>query len=371
MIRIDEIYANVFNKFINNNIPNTRLFFCDPPGSTFPENLMNYGNDITEHNYVFLHDQEPIFLDIHKPLFDDVKTRNKDIIDNPHKINEILIHSEKNSESVASVCSNYGWRNYYYFFHGWAALDWFRGYNYSFLMPEPEDRFLTRSYISPNRIIGGKRDHRILFFYNTLKQNGTNNALISMPEICPYENKNIKDIAGRYQNIYPDISNTIESADLPWNFSGETGHPMESYRLGLFEQCSKSLAYIISETVFFGKRNHLTEKTFKPICLQMPFILLSTAFSLEYLRSYGFLTFSEFWDESYDEEKDDIKRIEKVSQLATEIDGLSANELNHMYKHMIPIIKHNYNHFYYGNFEEILWKELTNMLDKLKTDIKK
>ncbi len=368
MIRIEEIYVNIFKNYIDKNIPKTRLFFCDPPGTTDPENLMNYGHDITEYNYIFLHDQEPIFLDVHKPLFDDVEKRNKDITDNFNSNKKILIHSEKNSDEVNEVCNIYGWDDYYYFFHGWAALEWFRGFNYDFTIEPPESRKIKSSFISPNRIIGGKRNHRVLLFYNMVKNNITN-AKISMPQVCPYENEFASKIGRRYRNTYPDIEKVLGSVNLPWNFSGEENHPMESYTLGLFDQSFESLAYIVTETVFSGKRNHLTEKIFKPICMYMPFILVSTAYSLEYLKSYGFKTFSEFWSEDYDTEEDDILRIEKIAKLTKNLDDLTPKELNQMYKHMIPTLKFNYNHFYNGVFKNILWKELTSMLNNIKKDI--
>jgi len=367
MTRIDEIYFNIFKKYTDKNVPLTRLFFCDPPGTTDPENLMNYGHDTEEHNYIFFHDQEPVFLDIHKNLFDDVVRRNKDIQDVSRNNGKAIVHSEYNSEFIRGVSEEYGWNAYYYFFHGWAALDWFRGYNCSYLIDDPHDRKIKSSYIAPNRIIAGKRDHRVLLFYNLVK-NEINTAKISMPKICPYENKPINTIAEKYEDQYPDITSVISNCELPWNFDGESDHPMESCWLGLFDECNESLAYIVTETVFSGKRNHLTEKSFKPICMQMPFILLSTVGSLEYLRSYGFLTFSEFWNEDYDYEENDLKRIEKVSKIASDLDNLSEKELAQLYKHMIPTLKHNHNHFYNGGFQNILWKELTSMLEQIKRD---
>jgi hypothetical protein len=46
----------------------------------------------------------------------------------------------------------------------------------------------------------------------------------------------------------------------------------------------------------------------------MPFVIVGTQGSLKYLRSYGFKTFGDLWDESYDDEPDDSKRIEKIAQ---------------------------------------------------------
>lgn len=43
-----------------------------------------------------------------------------------------------------------------------------------------------------------------------------------------------------------------------------------------------------------------TEKTFKPVAMQHPFLLLACPGSLNAIKKMGFETFGEFWDESYD-----------------------------------------------------------------------
>jgi hypothetical protein len=40
-----------------------------------------------------------------------------------------LCTSERDSENVDTVCKKFNWKPLYYFFHGWAALDWYRGYD--------------------------------------------------------------------------------------------------------------------------------------------------------------------------------------------------------------------------------------------------
>lgn len=282
-------------------------------------------------------------------------------------LHQAMITSEWNSEFVDQVCSQYDWRHYYYFYHGWAAMDWYRGYHRTWLMPEPENREIKKSFISPNRIIGGKRDHRVLLMYHLFRK-GINNSWISCPEICPYENLPIVDIAGKFQHRYPDIGSVFDSVPLPLRFPGEDDHPMHSCWLSLFDECSETLAYVVTETVFFGHRNHLTEKSFKPICQQMPFIMVSGAGSLEYLRRYGFQTFGNIWDESYDEETDDFARLEKIGSLLKDLDSLTTKELNELYQVAIPVIRHNYQHFYGGAFERTLWTELTTMLDTVRRD---
>jgi hypothetical protein len=71
---------------------------------------------------------------------------------------------------------------------------------------------------------------------------------------------------------------------------------------------------VILETVFDDRRIHLTEKTLKPIACGHPFILAAGPGALEYIRSYGFKTFAPYIDESYDQETDSLKRLEKIEQ---------------------------------------------------------
>lgn len=189
---------------------------------------------------------------------------------------------------------------------------------------------------------------------------------MSFPRICPSENVDIQDIATKFEARYPDIKSVFDQTLLPMNFEGESDQPMHSCWLSLFDQNASCLAHVVTETVFSGRRHHLTEKTFKPICLQMPFVLVSTYGSLEYLRSYGFQTFDSIWDESYDQEIDDYLRIEKIARLLKDIDDLSSDELQRLYHKAKPIIEHNYNHFYGGGFEQILWQELTIMLESIE-----
>lgn len=330
------------------------MFYCDPPGTSRPENLFNEKVDNQQLNYTFFHDQEPIHLDIHTELFDFVHKRNSDI---PGR-HCAIITSEKDSEYVEQVCSRYGWTPYYYFFHGWAALDWYRGYNRSFLITNPIQRTITKSFVNPNRIIGGKRKHRVDLMHLLLERN-IENSHTSFPETCPAEGIHISKIAD------PEQMKLFSTANLPWHFENETDHPMHSCWLSLFDQCRESLAYVVTETVYNGRRHHLTEKTFKPICLGMPFVLVSTANSLEYLRSYGFKTFDGIWDESYDKEKDDAKRLVQIADLLEHLDSLSVIDKQHVFDQALPIMQHNYNHFYNGEFESILWRELMGTLNSL------
>ena len=385
MIRIDEIYNNIFWPWFKHNRTGTRLFFCDPPGNTSPDALFNHGtDDIIENDYVFCHDQEPVDLDLFGLLFDEVKLRNRDLgayfapgVDPNVALPEHLqtprlfalpaghiIVSER-GEYIDQLTEKYQWTTHYYFYHGWAALDWYRGYDRTFLIARARDRHPGQTFISPNRIVGGHRDHRVLFLYNVFKHDLAQNH-ISAPRTCPYEGVDISSIAQRYQDVYPDIVEVLNTAELPRLFENETVQQMSSYELTNFAEAADSVIYVATETVYSGRRCHLTEKTFKPIALEMPFILVAPAGSLAYLREYGFETFSPYIDETYDTIKDDIDRIEAVTQVLSEIQARSAAEKSELWQNLLPRVEHNRNHFYRGGFEQVLWQELKTMLAEFK-----
>ena len=338
------------------------MFFCDPPGHTGSEHLFNLGqDDIIETNYVFFHDQEPVDADLYDPLFRDVVTRNLDILNNPPGH---VVVSER-GEMVQQLCDRYNWTSHYYFYHGWACQDWFRGYDRTFLIPRAQDRKPTQTFMSPNRIVAGKRDHRVLFLYQVFKH-GLQNNHITAPRICPVENIDITSIAQKYNNVYQDITQVFDQAQLPRLFAGEETQQMTSCWLGNFTEAQDSLVYVPSETVYFGRRTHITEKTFKAIALEMPFVLVAPAHSLAYMREYGFQTFAGILDESYDKETDDLRRLERVVQLLKDLDNLSVRERQQIHQACLPRVEHNYNHFYRGGFADVLWRELTNMLNGLR-----
>jgi hypothetical protein len=216
MIRIDEIYNNTFWPYIEQHRPGTRVFFCDPPGTTAPDALFNLGrDDVIENSYVFMHDQEPVDLELFRPLFDEAFKRNVDLSFQivpgypPNSAQwptaefrqQYLLHLQdadqgpynlysqmpeqyrewyrcnqyrnpghvvvsERGESVDQLSREYLWTPHYYFYHGWACLDWFRGYDQTYLIARARDRKPTRTFMSPNRIVAGKRDHRVLFLYN-------------------------------------------------------------------------------------------------------------------------------------------------------------------------------------------------------------
>jgi hypothetical protein len=124
--------------------------------------------------------------------------------------------------------------------------------------------------------------------------------------------------------------------------------------------------HVVTETVFYYDKLHLTEKIFKPIVSKQPFMLLAAPGNLAYLKSYGFKTFDSVLDESYDLIQDNDLRTDAVVEQLYWYCNLAPGEKIDIIQQLEPIIEYNFDHFY-GEFRHIIAREL---LDNTKTVFK-
>jgi len=90
--------------------------------------------------------------------------------------------------------------------------------------------------------------------------------------------------------------------------------------------------------------------------------------NLEYLRSYGFKTFGNVIDESYDTIQDPDARVDAVVAQMKWYSELSDQDKLDVMKKLEPIIEYNFHHFY-GKFKEIIVDELITNCENLFTEI--
>lgn len=334
-------------------IPDTVLHWFDPFGSTDFKNmcvrpLISY----VSNKRIIMWDQEPLhqykftaFINQFQPNY----TANRTVITT----------SEWQSEDVGWAMDTYGLESCYYFFHAWAALDWYRGYDHTSLAQPFAERKPFHTFLCPNNIIGGERRHRIEMLQQFVGRNLLERNLISFPDVCPYEGQSLQLLCVKYDLDCPDVR-------LPLMIDNGSGYAAQSHRIDLWPHANNSLIHVVTETVYKGKKNHLTEKSFKPIVMQQPFIIQSCKGSLEYLRRYGFKTFAEFWDESYDQADDGVRTYE-IGKLLQDINTMSQKEKTQLQAAVNSTVMHNFQWFYSREFETLLWKELTEMIDTWKT----
>ena len=104
-----------------------------------------------------------------------------------------------------------------------------------------------------------------------------------------------------------------------------------------------SLVSLITETNFDNPEVTLTEKSYKPIKEKHPFIIVGVNGALKGLRKAGFKTFSEFWDEGYDEIIEPNNRMQAIRNIIAEIATWDSDKILDFKRRVKPILEHNYN----------------------------
>ena len=295
---------------------------------------------------------------------------------NPNRLYKephVLVTSEK-SPQLDCYQTNYNLKRLYYFFHGFAALDWYRGY-YAFNYNKLIVKQYKHDFITFNRIIYGDRSYRIRFV-SLLKELGLlNHGQVSFnvtdnlfndwrDEVADSNSKLSKQAKQHAEQHLVNIDKLIiDQAELPGSASANIPRTID--RIDIIGDTLNVDAFwhIVTETVFYYDKLHLTEKIFKPIVSKQPFMLLAAPGNLAYLKSYGFKTFDSVIDESYDLIQDPDLRIEAVVEQLHRYCNLTPDEKINIIQQLEPIIDYNFHHFY-GEFRHIITQEL---LDNTKT----
>lgn len=105
---------------------------------------------------------------------------------------------------------------------------------------------------------------------------------------------------------------------------------------------------LVSETTYYQKHHNqssrfITEKTFKPIAMKHPFLLLTIPKSLEVLKFLGYKTFSPWIDESYDNEMEDNTRMLMILDEVERLSNMSDSEVAQFIEETNHISEYNFN----------------------------
>jgi hypothetical protein len=137
-----------------------------------------------------------------------------------------------------------------------------------------------------------------------------------------------------------DLAYTLEDLSLRPDHKGEHLNFNDQIGTKLYQQTFCSIVTLSSFATPFPTYD---EKPLNAILNHVPFILVGTPRSLDLMKQDGFKTFSNYWDESYDNETDHQKRFIKIFEVIEYIDSLSIKEIRKMYADMKDILQHNYN----------------------------
>lgn len=264
----------------------------------------------------------------------------------------LLCHSELNSPELA-VIESQGFRGVYWWSHAMIARDWYR-----YAQHDPQlcrSQMPTRDFLIYNRAWSGTREYRLKFADLILESNLTPRCQITF---SPWDD-------GRHYQQHEFVNprfrpkhdlTVLPRREVPPTASAD--YDAEDYSQCWFD--------VVQETLFDDQRWHLTEKILRPIACGKPFILLSTPGSLKYLRSYGFQTFGDVIDESYDVIIDPVERLESVIKT---MKGISASDRPQLMRRLQEITDHNRERFFSQGFLDKVLGEFRDNYRQARQDI--
>lgn len=354
MLQIDHIYEFLYQElfrefefcYLSNGVPATDL-----------NNICIFTRKQLPDVKIFFYDQEPVIPQLVDPYVNKLLRIETDTRPS------ILVTSE-----LSDVVDSYtDLHQLYYFFHAFAAIDWYRGY-YALNFNKPVIRQYKKDFITFNRIINNDRSYRIYFVSLLKEYNLLPHGLVSFgvtddsddtwhDEVADPNSKLSVNAKLHAEQHLVDISKLIIDHSYVHG-SASANIPRTIDRLDYNNDTLNVDAFwhVVTETVFYYDKLHLTEKIFKPIVSKQPFMLLAAPGNLAYLRNYGFKTFSSVIDETYDTMLDADLRIEAVTKQLHWYCNLSELEKNEINRALEPIIQYNFDHFY-GEFRHIVARE--------------
>ena len=263
----------------------------------------------------------------------------------------ILVHSEKNSTDLEQYQQN-GFLCVHYWAHAIIARDWYRFAKIDIRLDTVKNT--AHKFLIYCRDWSHGREYRLKFL-EMLCQHQLDE--VSRTSIMHTNSDNVhfsqhKFLNPNFELCEPDLISKVSANNYSSSVSAD-------YDSNDFVETQVS---VILETVFDGSRIHLTEKTLRPIACGHPFILAAGPGALEYIKSYGFKTFSPWIDESYDSEPDSFERMKKIIKSMKQVQQLQGQEQQDFLQDVKQIAEFNKKHFFSNEF-------FNQVQDELKTNL--
>lgn len=122
------------------------------------------------------------------------------------------------------------------------------------------------------------------------------------------------------------------------------------------DSIQQALVYIALETTVKYPAPYHSEISFKSIAQKRPFVIFGAPGCIKLLKNQGFQTFDQWWDESYDDERDTEKRLDMIIKIIQYLTSIDMQKIKKMCKEMEPLLEYNYQHLI-GDF---VTNELSN-----------
>lgn len=312
-------------------------------GDSDLNNLCNLEPKKNNYPNIIFHDQEQLNYENWKD-----RIRQDQRFIKPH----ILSNSEINSVDKDELLKN-DYIDFYWFSNALLALEWYRFDQY-----DRSQRSLSRKFSCFNNLIDNKV-HRLVIA-NKMLSYPRDQLTLTIPSKDEHTGRNVSEID--LSILDPDLRNlsNLGTDIIINNNHDKTGNYSFISDSAVIQ---RSFCHVVTETLFFTRKIHLTEKIFRPIVARRPFMIAGPPMSLEYLRSYGFKTFGKWIDESYDNETNHNDRLRSLLAELDRLQKIPLEEMASMLVDMSGVIDHNRKHFF-GDFRQIVIDEMFSNLDQ-------
>jgi hypothetical protein len=207
------------------------------------------------------------------------------------------------------------------------------------------ERVPEKLFLSWNRRF---REHRISVALSLDKLGLLDRSYMSMGRVDP-ENDNIT-IDSIFNEQYTidlqidndDINNFKSKLPLVLDGETDTAKMCQDFEDLNRPYYQNSLVSIVTETNYNFAEVTLTEKSFKPSKEKHPFIIVGAPNTLQAIKDMGFKTFSEFWDENYDNIISPRHRMAAIMSVCKEIGSWNDDQIRDFRRRVKPILDHNY-----------------------------
>ena len=321
------------------------------------------------------HDQEPLMFDQysehdmlnyfvhHYPaILDDPEAVNRiktlinaqhlrSVISTKHGIYDttLLLHSEKHSENLAKY-EQAGFVGVYWWAHAAIASDWYRYAKHDPNLAVDFDN-IHQDFLVYNRAWSGTREYRLKFTELIVDANLQSMCCMKFSLQCDNQHYTMFD--------FKNTKLAISRCDLETHFAPCTVDATASADYHAQDYVHTGIE-IVLETLFDDTRWHLTEKSLRPIACGKPFILAATPGSLAYLRSYGFETFGNLIDESYDQIIDPVERLQCITAEMSRISKLPQKQKLQLWQSLYEIAKRNKQLFFSDTWQQQIFDEFVS-----------
>jgi hypothetical protein len=240
---------------------------------------------------------------------------------------------------------------------------------------------IEKNYVFLSRVT---RKHRVMLYSLLANDDLLDRGLVSFHlGSVPYELKLNTALAK-----LPDDSNRdiCLLSPIPWTRTNESWQIYDDNLFSLYDTCLKSLPkeykyknfsegaisdiyankssveivqkgflYLGIGTMFHYPGCILDEKEFKGIANKRPFVLVGAPGNLKKLKKYGFKTFDQWWNESYDDIQDPSQRMLAVYEIIKQICNKPLSELIKLGNDMRDVLEYNFNHLIEDFGKSQLW----------------